>query len=833
MLTATRVSPAACILALGVLLTPVASIAVAAPVASKPHDFGTTGPLNRVRGTIPIAGAAATSTMIANTPVCVAPFDQTPLTVIPDGSGGVIAAWADFRSGDQDIFAQKLNAAGDPVWPEDGVPVCKVSGAQTGPKLLSDGAGGAFIVWEDSRAGSSNVDIYAQRLSSVGVPQWTGGGVLVCGAANNQTQPVVGPNGLGGLLIAWVDRRGVDADVYVQRLNAAGVPQWTANGVALCTAVGVQADPTVVSDGAGGSIVAWRDERAGVDIYTQRVNEQGVVQWTANGVALCTAAGNQETPAAVIDGAGGAIVTWQDARAGGYDVYAQRVSAAGAPQWTANGVALCSAAGDQLSPRLCTDGLGGAFVTWEDHRGADADVYAQQVNGAGAPQWAANGVVVCSAPDQQLAPTIATDPLGGAVVAWSDSRTPADGPDIFVQHLQSNGTSLWTANGVLVSNAPGVQDLPQVVADGSGGAAVTWRDYRNTYADLFGQRLDAGGQLPDQCVPPDTLVQDSPFTTVATQNYRTFDQCSGGAICWFFWAGVGVRGATGDWDLEAYDNGGEGLEPYPVCFGLPLAGSYQTYGTDFVMFNFNENHTPPTQIYGVRAYRYSGSGSAMVEWDAAAEQLDFYNLSPSNVYTRPSNWTGVLDVVDTQTLTAGTTYTFQITHDAAADIHLLLFSSFNSPGYYYVVPRSSRVMETTGWGTFTSPFSDHYGLAIVNDNGGPGGYTLKMWSVPVTTGVDDPAPAPTGLTSVSPNPGRGPVTIDFAMRESGKASFRIFDMAGRTVGSIPARQWQPGRWSVRWDGNDPTGRPLSAGLYFVQMNVDDRRVGFGRITLLH
>jgi hypothetical protein len=127
-------------------------------------------------------------------------------------------------------------------------------------------------------------------------------------------------------------------------------------------------------------------------------------------------------------------------------------------------------------------------------------------------------------------------------------------------------------------------------------------------------------------------------------------------------------------------------------------------------------------------------------------------------------------------------------------------------------------------------------MAIVNDNGGPGGYTLKMWSVPVSTGVDGSPNAPaeaSGITRLAPNPGRGPVTIDFAMHEAGKASFRIFDMAGRTVGSIASQRWEPGRWTVHWDGRDAGGRLVSTGLYFVQMNVDDHRVGLGRVTLLH
>ena len=89
---------------------------------------------------------------------------------------------------------------------------------------------------------------------------------------------------------------------------------WVQDGVALTatlTATWEQAYPTIVSDGAGGSIVTWYDYRNGNwDIYAQRVNASGVVQWGANGVALCTAAGGQQVPTIVSDGAGGAIVTW-------------------------------------------------------------------------------------------------------------------------------------------------------------------------------------------------------------------------------------------------------------------------------------------------------------------------------------------------------------------------------------------------------------------------------------------------------------------------------------------------------------------------------------------
>jgi hypothetical protein len=86
--------------------------------------------------------------------------------------------------------------------------------------------------------------------------------------------------------------------------------------------------PVITLDGAGGAIVTWIDYRAGIDIYAQRVDASGGVRWTANGVPLCTAGGNQTSPVIAPDGVGGAIVTWSDYRAG-TDIYTQSVNARG------------------------------------------------------------------------------------------------------------------------------------------------------------------------------------------------------------------------------------------------------------------------------------------------------------------------------------------------------------------------------------------------------------------------------------------------------------------------------------------------------------------------
>jgi hypothetical protein len=347
-----------------------------------------------------------------------------------------------------DIYAQHVSAAGAVQWGAGGVAICTAAGGQKiYPRIVSDGAGGAIVTWWDRRNGYNRGDIYAQRISGDGGVLWTADGVAVCVDSTDQQAPAAVSDGAGGAVIAWRDLRteGFSGDIYAQRISAGGAPQWATDGVAVCTASNDQANTTIASDGAGGAVLAWTDSRGGSSkTYAQRISGTGAAQWTGDGVALCTGVGNEWTPAIAPDSAGGAIVVWRDDRffdVNGGDVYAQRVSAAGAIQWSAPGVTVCNNIyGNQIYPQIIADGAGGAVVTWEDYRGGDyyaADVYARKLTAAGALQWTFSGAAISTATGGQTIPTIASDGGGGAIIAWQDSRNGYD--DIYAQRVLSDG----------------------------------------------------------------------------------------------------------------------------------------------------------------------------------------------------------------------------------------------------------------------------------------------------------------------------------------------------------------------------------------------------------
>ena len=414
-------------------------------------------------------------------PVCLAVGTQGSPSVIADGSGGVILVWSDFRASNADVYAQRLDADGNPLWTTDGVALCTAGGNQTinfrGP-LASDGAGGAIVAWTDFRTLTAR--IYAQRIDAAGTPLWAADGVEVSTSAGGpQVDVVTISDGTGGAMMVWSDRRLMqnNYDIYAQRVNFLGVPQWlvgTTNAVPVCAIFGPQSFPVIAPDGAGGFIAAWKDYRSmNYDIYVQRVSSAGVLQWYAIGMPACTDPNDQSDVVIAEDESGGALLAWHDERPvadASYDIYAQKINSLGNGLWLGNGAPICTNAMRQEEPKIVRDGFGGAFVAWFDQRdGVDWDVYAQHVSSIGNRFWTLDGVPA-SAPDgDQIVTALVPDGANGAIAAWYDDR---DGNyDIYALRL-TDATTAVAITSFEANAADGVVSLRAAFRSNLGADAV-------------------------------------------------------------------------------------------------------------------------------------------------------------------------------------------------------------------------------------------------------------------------------------------------------------------------------------------------------------------------
>jgi len=310
--------------------------------------------------------------------------------MLSDGHNGSHVSWDDAFG----LVLMRIDSTGALAW---STIVDGVYGA-TDTRICSDDSGGVILTWTDDRNAATGdlADIYAQRVDPSGSAKWAANGVVISSAAKLQNYPQIAKDGLGGAVIAWEDFRDSAQYLgYAQRVNANGAVQWMANGLALTANKNAVNSLTMAADGSGGGIFTWEESRGGGiggsdNIFAQRVNGTGQRQWTDTGANVCTNTAPQENPRIVSDGNGGAIITWEDNRNNGanQDIYAQRMNASGAPQWTTDGIAVSSAANNQNSPSIVAYPGNGAVIIWDDYRtngngNVYPDLYAQNISGGG------------------------------------------------------------------------------------------------------------------------------------------------------------------------------------------------------------------------------------------------------------------------------------------------------------------------------------------------------------------------------------------------------------------------------------------------------------------
>ena len=437
--------------------------------------------------------------------ICTATGEQKSPQLIRDGNGGAIITWYDYRNGNDDIYAQKIDSTGNIQWEENGTIICNEIGNQFSPNIISDNNGGAIITWYDQRDGSSENDIYAQKIDANGAIQWKENGTVICNASNEQYSPEIINDGNGGAIITWYDQRdgSSEDDIYAQKIDANGAIQWKENGTVICNASNEQYSPEIINDGNGGAIITWYDNRSGnYDIFAQKINAIGTVQWNENGMIICNAIGNQYSPQIIRDNSGGIIFAWRDLRNGNQDIYSQKIDSTGNIQWAGNGTEICSAENYQNGPRLVSDGDGGAIITWNDNRLNKRDIYGQKIDSAGMVQWEGNGTVICNTIGIQKNPNIISDGDDGAIIAWSDERNGTDRDDIYAQRIDSSGTTKWEDNGIVICNASDSQENPKIVRVNNGKAIVTWKDKRDDMGDIYAKlitfetKATNGGEIP-------------------------------------------------------------------------------------------------------------------------------------------------------------------------------------------------------------------------------------------------------------------------------------------------------------------------------------------------
>jgi hypothetical protein len=412
-----------------------------------------------------------------------------PAAMASANSGGAIAVYQIWQASASygQFYVQKISPEGGFLWGEEGVLIgsgYRNELGMPGPYAISDGSGGAIIIWMERLPQPEGepewpyFQSHAARIDSEGNVKWVGGIPGIDQAI---------PDGSGGAIISFADTHD---NLFVLKIDAEGNLPWGEDGVSLNLS-GYDSQRDIASDDLGGVIAVQQIPKEGI-VRAQRVDSMGNTLWQTGGVQACVC--TAEEAQVVSDGAGGAIVAYMgdipcdDGQVGGYcdsDIYAQRIDAEGNVLWGPDGVPICAGPSSfPNTPKIVTDGAGGTIISF-DFLGDYAAFRARRIDAEGHLLWEQEG--------ELWGGTVVSDGAGGVISVWYGE----DGTNARAQRLDAAGRELWGPDGLVLHGL----HWSLVTPDGCGGILLSWSAAEFKGCELsevsyYVQRIDAEGNLP-------------------------------------------------------------------------------------------------------------------------------------------------------------------------------------------------------------------------------------------------------------------------------------------------------------------------------------------------
>ena len=371
--------------------------------------------------------------------------------ICADGTGGAFMTWNDRSDSRGSIFVQHLNASGAKVWASAGIEIANgtTSSENTLPVCTHDGAGGVIVAWsQEVDPPSGDLQVVAQRLSAAGTLLWTSQGRLVgADIEAGEEISIAADEDVHGVFLGWVDGGGIGR---MQRVDAGGNPRWVStSGYSLGAVVsGSRVRVAERERSSGGCFVLFKWHHSGSGIYDFDVlqvaarDSSTTLDWTED---LDSGGGLSGYPELGDDyrvttgGDGGCGCVWDKVDDGvGDGVFAALLDESG--DYRGEGVLQVSSGtdGNHLPDATVWPGYNGICISWVDDSGtapllryATVEYSLGVVMGRSFVPGGNSGSRPCIVID----PDTGSDPL----ISWMDERPGGGYTDIYAAGMQASG----------------------------------------------------------------------------------------------------------------------------------------------------------------------------------------------------------------------------------------------------------------------------------------------------------------------------------------------------------------------------------------------------------
>jgi hypothetical protein len=330
-----------------------------------------------------------------------------------------------------------------------------------------------IVAWVDSNL--DDLDIFAQKYNSFGQPQWQEHARIVVKPGKQDIHQLIATSD-NNFVITYSDTYNAEeSQLWVQKFNSDGQKLWTDisdYGVQLNTVNYNATMSHAVANAQGGVYVMIRSANPSYSVIGYQLNAFGTNMWDANGQSLFTHTSSIYIRNAVTDFAGGMIIQVDKYNSGlGMSTHLQRISPSGTIIGQNPMIPSSTFPGNVFNISASNEGT--YLLTHLDYDSAITFRMQKMDSSGNLLLPGVQSMVFGNTLNYDMGVLTTPTNDGGLVLVWKENP-PTSNPQLLIQRLDNNLLPMWQQGGVLLNTDSDPQFEPSISINANNGIWITW-----------------------------------------------------------------------------------------------------------------------------------------------------------------------------------------------------------------------------------------------------------------------------------------------------------------------------------------------------------------------
>jgi hypothetical protein len=445
----------------------------------------------------------------SNTKLVIDPVDPINITALSDFTGGAYVFWED-KKGTQanDVFYIRFDKNGEVSFRADGKSVSTRSGIKEKPVVVVEPLGNAIVLWKGKE--KNNSELYIQKLNKAGLRLWQNEGIQLTNSKVEKTDYNIKIDKQNNIHVSYITKTANPLSSYAIKyvtLDSKGNSFTDSLKGNLYTSSNTIYQTEIIPDNKGGRFIFWLEIINNKTLLRSHyVDSTGSKKWGNKPITISKE--NNNVLNYTVGKLGNSIYTAITYQGSNKSIYQNLITDGAKFLWGKDGVLLANQKGSQTNPQFAFIDSS-VVVCWTNEFEKRKDVFIQRFDVRGNPLWEKNGKQILSIKGNQFGQKIIYNQSCGIITAWIDKRDNNSPANLFIQKIDTSGNLQWDSLGVMISSSKQTEkSYLNLVYDGEGGAIAVFKGTHNKKNEIYGQKIFSTGTYASQMLGFNAEVKD-------------------------------------------------------------------------------------------------------------------------------------------------------------------------------------------------------------------------------------------------------------------------------------------------------------------------------------